>query len=199
MRGHTEASILAAAFNFFPSFFNFFRLGIKIEASQNPRARCRGDFPCFTFHSHSIQMSYIVSTDASKWFSDDGQKETKARGTELRNFLQVVAHNDVRFHALCKYYAVDGAGLDPGCCAPVGKALMQRVLADAYQIILSNVPVDGEEGHWNNGCFGSRWLDMKASDYGVNYIRLAFYSKKGNPKWRHAQPYAIVATIEKAK
>jgi hypothetical protein len=136
------------------------------------------------------------------FFSDAAQQKSKERGDELEQFLKCVKGNPRRFFALCAFGHADGADLDPGCCAPINDGkLVQHVLYDALHIIISDRPVNGKEGNWSNGFMGSRWLDMDAKKYGLDYIRLAFYSKKNyqGKTWRHEKPYAISVTMEKAR
>lgn len=125
----------------------------------------------------------------------------KKREEELKNFTKCVAFNYERLNALCDISAIDAGGFEE-CCQPVGKELCRTILRDAVELLLDgSMKVNGKKNNWSNGCFGSRWFDMDAKKYGVDYIRGAFYSKthyKGG-EWKEKKPYAIQIMIEKSK
>jgi len=119
---------------------------------------------------------------------------------ELKNFLKCIKGNAFMFLAICEYGGIDGHRLAPECCSPIDEKLIYTILGDAISIITGNRPIDGEKGNWSCGCFGSRWLDINAKPYGLDYIRCAFYSRKTSSKeWKHEKPYAINITIEKER
>ena len=120
---------------------------------------------------------------------------------ELKNFIKCIKGNPGMFLGICEYGGIDGHSLDPGCCVAIDEKLIYTILRDAISIITGNRPIDGKEGNWSCGCFGSRWLDIDAKPYGVDYIRCAFYSRKTHKteKWKSEKPYVINITIEKER
>ena len=141
----------------------------------------------------------VVDINPADLFGSEADRRSDELKSDLVNFLKCVQGNAALFLALCEYGAADGHNLDPECCSPIADHTMQRILRDGLRIMISNKPVNGKPGNWNCGFLGSRWLDMNAREYGLDYIRCAFYSKKcGGGEWPHSKPYAIMITAEKA-
>ena len=142
-------------------------------------------------------MNTIVEIPDINEMFEKVEREEKGKRDELINFTKCVAHNPDRFKALCSLRAIDASKIDK-CCKPISEALIKDILADAYELLLSGeMKVNGKVNNWNNGGFGSRWFDMDAETYGVQYIRAAFYSKKYYSKeWKEQKPYAIELMIE---
>ena len=85
------------------------------------------------------------------------------------------------------------------CAAPknMPKQLVYRVMWDFLHILSAGTKVNGEPNNWNNGGFGSRWLDMDETKYGLDGIRCAFYSKKFYPEeWKHEKPIHVQIIME---
>ena len=139
-------------------------------------------------------------TDALGWIKPD---HASALTKELKAYLKCISDNPARFLALTEYGAICGSDLDPDSCVPVDKSLIQEVLRDFITLVVNtNFKINGKENDWSVGFLGNRWLDMNARSYGVDYIRVAFYSKKHykNPTaWSSDKPYHITITIEKAR
>jgi hypothetical protein len=122
------------------------------------------------------------------------------RREELVNFTKIIKGNPERLNALCGIQVIDGSALDE-CCKSVGMDKLKTIMRDAVALLISGkMVVNGKENNWSNGCFGSRWFDMNAEKYGVDYIRGAFYTKKeSGSEWKHAKSYHIQIIVELAK
>lgn len=143
-------------------------------------------------------MAYSIKSINELPFESEDIQAQKEK--ELKDFVKVVRGNPRLFLAITDYSAVDGNTLDPGCCEKVDKAVIQRVLHSFLDLVISGtMKVNGKTNNWCNGSFGNRWCDMKAEDFGLDYIRVAFYSKKFSKEWKYDKPYLIVITCEKAK
>lgn len=123
---------------------------------------------------------------------------------ELENFLKVCGtHGEFLLQQICSIGAMDGHSLDPECCAPVERDLIQKAMRMCVSRIVSGCEVNGKDGHFSNGFMGSRWMDLDgwARKNGLDHCRCAFYSKKfSSPEdWEGEKPYRIVLTVEKAK
>ena len=142
-------------------------------------------------------MSYNVSFDRKLPSEDKIEKQRK----ELQVFLNCVKHNPEAFEKLCDLGIVSGHELDSECCAPVEKKVLLKVGLDFVKLLLSGEQkINGKMGHWSCGFMGSRWCDLKASDYGLDYVRCAFYSKNFyEGEWKHTEPFVIQITCEKTK
>lgn len=126
-------------------------------------------------------------------------EQIKKNEQELQDFTKAVKNNPRLFLAITDYSAVDGHTLDGGCCKKIDPKKIQEVLHDFLMLATSGqMKVNGKKNNWSNGFMGSRWCDMNAEDYGMDYIRVAFYSKKSAKEWKHDKPYAIQITCEKA-
>jgi hypothetical protein len=136
--------------------------------------------------------------DALGWIKPDfAENLTK----ELKAFLKCVKGDPRRFLALTECGAICGSKLDSDSCKPVDRQVLNSVMIDFIHLVVGGgFKVNGKSGDWSVGFMGSRWLDMNAADYDVDYVRVAFYSKKYyNGVWPHEKPYHITITIEKAK
>jgi hypothetical protein len=123
-----------------------------------------------------------------------------ARLEELKNYQKCVKGNLSRLLALTDIRIGCGSRFDPHLCDVIPKEVLMCIMNDAVQLLVTGIEFNGKMNDWKNGCFGSRWFDMDASKYGLDYIRAAFYSKKHNSgEWRSEEPYAIRITAEKAK
>jgi hypothetical protein len=139
-----------------------------------------------------------LHTDALGWIKED---HAAALTKELKDYLKCVKNNVPRFLAITDFGAICGSSLDPGCCKPVDKKMIQHVLHDFIALVSEGgFKINGKRGDWSVGFLGNRWLDMDAKSYAVDYIRVAFYSKKHyDGVWPHEKPYNITITVEKAK
>ena len=95
--------------------------------------------------------------------------------------------------------AIDGSALDPEVCVEVGRYTLRAIMTDFVKIALNQPSINGETNNWSTGGFGSIWMDMDAEKYGLDYIRVAFYSKKFSSEWNYDKPYLIQITCEKSK
>lgn len=138
------------------------------------------------------------TTDALGWIKDD---HAKALTKELKDYLKCVKGNASRFLAITDFGAICGSSLDPSCCKPVPPHIIQEVLRDFVQMVYEGgFKINGKPNDWSVGFLGNRWLDMNAESYGVDYIRVAFMSKKNyKGVWNSDKPYHVTITIEKAK
>jgi hypothetical protein len=121
---------------------------------------------------------------------------------ELENFLKVCGtHGEFLLHQICGIGAMDGHSLDPECCAPIERSLIQKAMKMCVSRIVNGCKVNGKDGHFSCGFMGSRWLDLNdwARQNGLTYCRCAFYSKKFSEDWEYDKPYQIMLTVEKAK
>jgi len=143
--------------------------------------------------------SYQVISNKAELDELFNDKANEAKRTELANYIKCVAYNHDRFMALTDLRAMDGSRVD-NCCAPIEKETIKQIMRDFVMIALDMPKINGKINNWNSGGMGSRWLDMDASEYGLDYIRCAFYSKKFyGSEWRSDKPFAVQIMCEKAK
>ena len=62
------------------------------------------------------------------------------------------------------------------------------------RMMSEDMKVNGKEGQWSCGCFGSRWCDFEMGDFAV---RVAFYSKKYSNEWKEEKPYLLQFVFDK--
>ena len=145
-------------------------------------------------------MAYSISVpETSDLFNE---AKSKRQHKELETFLNCCKNNPAFISKALNVYAVCGSELSPDVCVPTEKALRSRIAQDFFRLLEAGQKVNGKENNWCNGCFGSRWCDMDAEKYGVDYIRCAFYSKSSydpKKKWTQDKPFVVQITIEKAK
>ena len=147
--------------------------------------------------SATTKMFTVKALTEMPFISDDRHK---ALVKEVEDFQKCIQGNLGRLLALCDVTAHSGHIVAPDLCAPLGKDILDRVMEDLVGLLLKGMPVSGKTNCWSVGGLGSRWIDMDASKYGVDYIRCAFYSKKNYPadkKWPADQPYIIQVQVEK--
>lgn len=119
---------------------------------------------------------------------------------ELKDFQKCALRNPQRLEALCDFVVVDGSKIDSELCKPVSENCKRGAAEEAFYKIVTGMPIDGKKGNWSCGFMGSRWFDLDAEEYGVDYIRCAFYSKKHyQGTWKYAKPYVLAITIENTK
>jgi hypothetical protein len=130
---------------------------------------------------------------------DEGVNDKKKK--ELENFLKTCEKNPSLLFAICSFSAISGHSLDPECCAPVEKELLQGAMTACVERILEGCKVNGKDGHFSCGGMGSRWLDLNrwAKSVKLDYVRCAFYSKKFSEEWKQEKPYSIQITVEKSR
>ncbi len=138
------------------------------------------------------------TNDALGWIKPEHADNLKK---ELKDFLKCVQGDASRFLALTDYGAICGSHLDSQCCKPVAGEIIQQILRDfIFMVVRGGFKINGKPGDWSVGFMGSRWLDMNARTYNVDYVRVAFYSKKHyKGVWSHEKPYHITITIEKKR
>ena len=131
---------------------------------------------------------------------------------ELENYLKCVKGNTDRMFALTDIMSVDASKDNAWCCETIpnwritdnnGKCVGGvgvSVMKEIIRKMNDGQKVNGKDGQWSCGFMGSRWCDLDAEKYGLDYVRCAFYSKKTfKGEWRHNEPYAIIITCEKAR
>ena len=124
----------------------------------------------------------------------------EAMRQEVRDYQRCVTKNPARFLALTDCRAVCGSALDSECCAPIPRKVLEQVLQHAvYRILDGDMQIKGGYNNWSVGFMGSRWIDLDASQWGLDYVRCAFYSKKFfQNEWKGDKPYKLHITCEKA-
>jgi hypothetical protein len=123
----------------------------------------------------------------------------EAKRKDLENYVKCVAGSVEMLSGLTNISAIDGVALDPYACKVVGRDVLRAVM-DEFVMIATNKPkINGKMNNWSTGGFGSIWMDMDAKKFGIDYIRVAFYSKKFQDEWEHNKPYSIQITCEKSK
>jgi hypothetical protein len=129
------------------------------------------------------------------------EDQAKAKGDELTNYLKVCRGKSELLFGLTTISMVDGWLIEPECCVPAGKELCYAAARECVRRIILGCGVNGKDGNFSNGCFGSRWMDLNvwARANGLTHVRCAFYSKKFSENWAHDTPYSIQVTIEKAR
>jgi hypothetical protein len=148
----------------------------------------------------SYQVTVPVETathDALGWTKPDYHKTIT---DELKQFVKCIHQNHPRLMALCSVAAIDGYSISESC-EKLPKGKLSEVLHDFVDLLLhSQFKFNGKTEDWSIGFMGSRWLDMKAEPYDVDYIRAAFYSKKTyKGEWKSDKPYRIQITVEKGR
>jgi len=141
--------------------------------------------PTAISHSSCVIRDVTEDFEAGLWDPFVSNDKAKELQTELQNFLKICKGNFNRFDALTATL-VTGGGKITGFITVSGIAM-----------ILRGQKVNGKEGNWSNGTFGSRWCDF---EFYNNSVRMAFYSRKHNPavfeKYKIDKPYAIKFNIE---
>jgi len=148
----------------------------------------------------SATIKSISVAEEAEMFGPGANERLAVLRKELADWQKCVKGEYFRLCGLTQICAIDGHRLDAGNCAPIEKALLKRVMADFVSIVLEGRPITGGQGNWSCGFMGSRWLDMDASKYDLDYIRVAFYSRKHfKDNWTCDKPYIIQITCEKGK
>jgi hypothetical protein len=121
---------------------------------------------------------------------------------ETRVLQSVIKNNPDAINRLCKISAVCGSRLDPYCCAPIDRKVLQEIMLDFAVKLLAGIPQaeDLKESErddtpcWKIGIFGSTWIDLDAESYDLDYVRVAYYHHKD----KKDKPYHFQITCEKA-
>jgi hypothetical protein len=139
-----------------------------------------------------------VSTSADMFKSDDHIAKLKK---DVLNFQKVIYRNPERLLALADSGVVSGHQIDPECCASIPDDILRRIAHDTAILLLEgNAKLNGKTNNWSVGGFGSVWMDLDAKKYGLDHIRLAYYSKATSTDgWTWAKPILIRITAEKSK
>jgi hypothetical protein len=143
-----------------------------------------------------------IIKDVDPFISDD---TAATRKKDIEDWNRCIKHNMRRLFALTKIGYRCGSTLDNECCAPIPDDKMAAIMNEYIvpRILSGEMKVNGDIENWSNGCFGSRWADFKARPHGLDYIRVAFYSKKCDvppgKTWKFDKPYYIVVQFEKAR
>lgn len=139
----------------------------------------------------------VVSSPDEVFVSD---KRLESLRTELTNFAKLLKNNGKALCGLVELRSRCGATIDPICCRPVSKETMTAIGMRAVMCLLNGLEEEGHYDSWKVGCFGSRWFDMDPEPFGVDHIRVAFYSKKTyEDEWKSEKPYLLAITVEKAR
>ena len=144
-------------------------------------------------------MSYAtksLSVEEVKAMMDT--KKSDERCKVLKTFSKLATSRRWLVHN-CDIGAISGHSLNSEMCEPVPIPTMRQIMMDFVQLCVDGTKVNGKLNNWNNGCFGSQWLDMDAARYGLDHIRCAFYAKETSADWDKAQPFMVRITVEKAK
>jgi len=146
------------------------------------------------------KMSKIVTiSDPAEIEKMLNQDQHAKKEKELKTFLSCAKNNFDFLQRNLTLASICGSHLDPEVCEPVSRELRSRIARDLVTLLINGQKVNGKMNHWSNGGFGSRWCDMDAKKYGVDYIRAAFYSKTfSDGDWSHPTPFFIGITVEKA-
>jgi hypothetical protein len=143
-------------------------------------------------------MAFTVTT-GNPFVSEERFQALKK---ELDDFQKCVTGHHSRLDALCDFTVADGFKLDPQSCQP---ATAEQLTQAAYKVmdnVFKGASINGKANGWSTGGMGSRWMDLNAADFGLDYVRAAFYSKKSYPagkRWPSEKPYLIQITCEKTR
>jgi len=144
-------------------------------------------------------FNIIVGADATARMNTDVEPLRK----ELKDYQNCVQGNPRMVLAITEVSIVSGHMLEPEMCAPIDRNLLRQIMHDAVMMIVLGMKVNGKPNSWSCGFLGSRWFDMDAEAYGLDYIRCAFYSRKHYQKsdgaWKCDKPYMLQITAEKGK
>lgn len=121
-------------------------------------------------------------------FSERKAQENQEKRKELTNYLKLVKGNAAMMSGITTVMSRD--------CGPLKMEadVKQRKIYEITSKILDGMKVNGKEGQWSCGMFGSRWFDADEDNFGC---RVAFYSKKFQKDWNFEKPYAITITFER--
>lgn len=142
-------------------------------------------------------MSYSVISDPAAIKAK--MDSVDARRDELRAWQKCVRGNAARLMALTDISVVCGNTRDPESCVPVSQRTLGLIGATLLHRITRGVSLNGKTGNWSCGYMGSRWMDLNAKDYGVDYVRAGFFSRKFGGTRPGGKPYAIQVMVEKAR
>jgi hypothetical protein len=134
------------------------------------------------------QVIPMTDNEAMEMFSDKKQQEVDDKRSELKNYLKLVKNNEQMMIGLTNVVSRDAGYLK------MEPAEKRRKIGIVLDKILGGMKVNGKEGQWSCGCFGSRWFDADEDNYGC---RVAFYSKKFQKDWDWEKPYTISITFER--
>jgi hypothetical protein len=142
-------------------------------------------------------MAYSVSfPNLDDLFNEE---KSNKKQKELETFLKCCKGNPAFVQGKVAVFIQDGGNLDPDVCEKIPTDVKQKVGNALVALLLKGQKVNGKQDNWCNGSFGSRWCDMDASKWNLDYVRCSFHSKASEENWPHPKPYAVVITCEKAK
>jgi hypothetical protein len=150
--------------------------------------------------------SCVIATDAEALRRiEEADKSHTRRSREMRVLQNLIKGNPLMLFRLCEVGALDGHRLDPECCAPIPEKLIYKIMGDFTKMLIEGIPHADDLGEderyqtpcWMCGCFGSRWIDLDASKYGLDHIRVAYYTKSEDSKLE--KPHCFQITCEKAR
>ena len=143
------------------------------------------------------QSSIIRPLSQSELDDMFNENKRKEKEQELRKFMKLVMgkrQEDIYKIAYCRF--TDNRS-EPQL-QPISGEEIAYYLDDIFEIIASKkTKLNGKVNNWNNGCFGSRWLDWYSKDR-KTFCRVAFHTKsqtKGEWKWE--QEYLLNLSFEK--
>jgi hypothetical protein len=130
--------------------------------------------------------------------SDDHISKLKQ---DVLNFQKVIRNNPQRLIAIADFGIVSGQQIDPESCGHIDPAVLRLIIGEAGHILTSGNPkINGKTNNWSVGAFGSVWMDLDARKYGIDHIRLAYYSKTTSKDgWSWDKPILLRITAEKSK
>lgn len=131
------------------------------------------------------------------------------RSQEMRVVQNLIKGDLATMRRLISVSSVCGSAMDSESCARIPKSKLQEVLLDFIDMLMIGIPhaddfkpdeLDGMDKlppMWMCGGLGSRWIDLDARKYGLDFVRVAFYSKAEQPKLD--KPYALQIMCEKGR
>ena len=132
----------------------------------------------------SIMPTIISGADADAMFKSDAHIDASKK--RVRVLQKLIKHTPQNLFRFCDVRVADGHQLDGDCCAPIPKETLHKVAKDFSVMLLLGIPFADDLSQkqqssipcWKFGCFGSIWIDMKAEEYGLDYIRVAYHKEE---------------------
>lgn len=138
-------------------------------------------------------MSYSVISDPAAIKAK--MNSVNSRRDELKAWQKCVRGNAARLLALTDISVVCGSESD----LPVSQRTLGLIGVALLHRLTRGVSINGKMGNWSCGGFGSRWMDLPAKDFGADFVRAGFYSRKFGGTRPGGKPYAIQVIVEKAR
>jgi hypothetical protein len=147
----------------------------------------------------------VLTGDALLKRMSAAEASHEKRSQEVRVLQEVVKGDLLRLSKMIDISVVCGSKVDSESCARLPKAKLEEVLRSFVKMILEGIPhaddVPEEQRYetpcWCIGGLGSRWIDLDAKSFGLDFVRAAFYSK-AEVEGKTKKPYLIQIMCEKA-